>query len=130
MLTVLESTVKAKAKELESKHYENKHASNKECNFDLYRLVQAVCTGPPGYRYVDCPLPGSTTKIDHRRSIEGKEDKRRRGKEERSTSFLRVILARTPSPPTGRPCAVAALAAYGSPVCCRRPCIVAALARG
>ncbi|RZS21025.1 hypothetical protein BHM03_00053611, partial [Ensete ventricosum] len=39
----------------------------KECNSHLYRSVQAVHTGPPSYRYMDRPLPGSTTKIDRRR---------------------------------------------------------------
>ncbi|RWW12098.1 hypothetical protein GW17_00024247, partial [Ensete ventricosum] len=41
----------------------------KECNFDLYRLVRAICTGPSGYRYVDHPLPGGIAKINRRWSI-------------------------------------------------------------
>ncbi|RZR83381.1 hypothetical protein BHM03_00009980 [Ensete ventricosum] len=81
----------------------------KECNFDLYCPVRAIHTGSPGYQYVDRPLSGGTAKIDRqrsiegeidrRRSIEGKEERRRRGKEERrrgeerSTSFLRTVLA-------------------------------------
>ncbi|RZS02668.1 hypothetical protein BHM03_00032746, partial [Ensete ventricosum] len=32
------------------------------CNFDLYHLVLAVHIGPPGYRYVDRPLPGGSAK--------------------------------------------------------------------
>ncbi|RZS17053.1 hypothetical protein BHM03_00049160 [Ensete ventricosum] len=28
----------------------------KECNFDLYRPVRAIHTGPPGYRYADRPI--------------------------------------------------------------------------
>ncbi|RZS27140.1 hypothetical protein BHM03_00060567, partial [Ensete ventricosum] len=31
--------------------------------FDLFRLVREVCTGPTGYRYADCPLPGGTVEI-------------------------------------------------------------------
>ncbi|RZR95513.1 hypothetical protein BHM03_00024364 [Ensete ventricosum] len=31
-------------------------------NFDLYRPVRAVHTGPPGYRYADRPLPGGSVK--------------------------------------------------------------------
>ncbi|RRT36075.1 hypothetical protein B296_00040217, partial [Ensete ventricosum] len=48
----------------------------KECNFDLYRLVRVVRTSPPGYRYVDSPLPGGTAKIDCRRPIEREIDRR------------------------------------------------------
>ncbi|RWV98716.1 hypothetical protein GW17_00038418 [Ensete ventricosum] len=81
--------------------------------FDLYRPYRAVRTGPPGYQYIDRPLPGGTAKIDHRQSISavggqlreksivddrlrekkgrrrrrtGNEERRRRGEEERSTS--------------------------------------------
>ncbi|RWW73990.1 hypothetical protein BHE74_00018092 [Ensete ventricosum] len=43
----------------------------KVCNFDLYRPIWAVHTGPPGYQYADHSLPDSTAKIDRRRSIEG-----------------------------------------------------------
>ncbi|RRT74766.1 hypothetical protein B296_00003709 [Ensete ventricosum] len=50
----------------------------KDCNFDLYRSYRVVRTGPPGYRYADCPLPSaiwpkrpSTIDFDRRRSIEG-----------------------------------------------------------
>ncbi|RZS24289.1 hypothetical protein BHM03_00057378 [Ensete ventricosum] len=47
------------------------------CNFDLYRQVRVVRTGPLGYRYADHPLSGGITKIDHRRSIKGEIDRRR-----------------------------------------------------
>ncbi|RZS17652.1 hypothetical protein BHM03_00049818, partial [Ensete ventricosum] len=33
--------------------------STKVCNFDVYRPVRAVHTGPPGCRYANRPLPGS-----------------------------------------------------------------------
>ncbi|RWW09926.1 hypothetical protein GW17_00026556 [Ensete ventricosum] len=79
----------------------------------LYRLVRS---GPAADRYTNRPLPDSTTKIDHRRSIEGeidhrqliegtkgkKKKKRRRRKKERRrrikkkrihTSFPRTVLA-------------------------------------
>ncbi|RWW07515.1 hypothetical protein GW17_00029110 [Ensete ventricosum] len=40
-------------------------------------MVRAICTGPPGYRYADHPLPGGTGKIDRQRPIEGEIDHRR-----------------------------------------------------
>ncbi|RWW37163.1 hypothetical protein BHE74_00057761, partial [Ensete ventricosum] len=46
------------------------------------------------------PLPGGITKIDRRRLIEGKEERRRRGEEERSTSFPRAVLASASSSPS------------------------------
>ncbi|RWV99500.1 hypothetical protein GW17_00037589, partial [Ensete ventricosum] len=49
---------------------------------------------------------GGTTKIDRRRSIEGKKRK----EEEKKIEVPRAVLARAPSPPTGRSHAVAALA--------------------
>ncbi|RWV83765.1 hypothetical protein GW17_00054589 [Ensete ventricosum] len=69
---------------------------------------------------MDRLLPGGTTKIDRRRSIEGeidrrrpieveidrrrsivgKEERRRRGEEERSASFPRAVLACASSPPS------------------------------
>ncbi|RZS22587.1 hypothetical protein BHM03_00055386, partial [Ensete ventricosum] len=65
------------------------------CNFDLYRPVQAVHTGPLGYRYIDRPLPGGSVKnrlstvnfgrqrpieeeIDRRWSIEEEKGKKKR----------------------------------------------------
>ncbi|RZS18579.1 hypothetical protein BHM03_00050859, partial [Ensete ventricosum] len=55
----------------------------KDCNFDLYRSYRVVRTGPPGYRYADCPLPSaiwpkrpSTIDFDCRRSIEGDIERR------------------------------------------------------
>ncbi|RWW47915.1 hypothetical protein BHE74_00046065 [Ensete ventricosum] len=94
---------------------------------DLYRPYQTVHIGPPGYRYVYHPLLGGTAKIDRRRSIEGekgkkkkkrkrrkkkkkkKKKKRRREEEYFALSSLahcrrpRAVVARTPSPPAGRP---------------------------
>ncbi|RZR80786.1 hypothetical protein BHM03_00006874 [Ensete ventricosum] len=90
----------------------------KVCNFDLYRPVWAIHTGPPGYRYVDRPLPGDSVKnqpsainfgrrrpiereIDRRRSIEeekGKKKRKRKKKEEGKKEYL----ARAPSSPACR----------------------------
>ncbi|RWW37628.1 hypothetical protein BHE74_00057231 [Ensete ventricosum] len=91
---------------------------SKDCNFDLYRPVGAVCTGPPGYQYTDRPLPGGTAKIDRRRSIEGekgkkkKKRKRRKKKKKRRRKKYLVppsparhrrpwVTACAPSPPVG-----------------------------
>ncbi|RZS14848.1 hypothetical protein BHM03_00046597 [Ensete ventricosum] len=53
------------------------------CNFDLYRPVWAVHTGPSSCRYVDRPLSGSSAKnrpsavdFGRRRSIEGEFNRR------------------------------------------------------
>ncbi|RWW31980.1 hypothetical protein GW17_00003370 [Ensete ventricosum] len=50
----------------------------------------AVHIGLPGYRYMDCLLPGGTAKIDRRRSTEREKGKKKRKKREkrrrRSTS--------------------------------------------
>ncbi|RWW76275.1 hypothetical protein BHE74_00015640, partial [Ensete ventricosum] len=90
---------------------------------DLYRPYRVVCTGPLGYRYVDCPLSGGIAKIDHRRSIEGergkkkKKRKRRMRKEEKKKEYLassspvrrrcpRVARAPPTPSPAGRPRAV------------------------
>ncbi|RWW22816.1 hypothetical protein GW17_00012960 [Ensete ventricosum] len=61
---------------------------------------------PSGYRYTNRPLPGGTTKIDRRRSIEGekrrikwKRRKKKKRRRKKKTSFPRAILARAPSPP-------------------------------
>ncbi|RWW42985.1 hypothetical protein BHE74_00051411, partial [Ensete ventricosum] len=76
------------------------HTRAEVCNFDLYRPVRVVHTGPPGYRYADCPLPGGFVKnrpstvdfgcrrlieeeIDLRRSIEREIDRRRSIEEEK-----------------------------------------------
>ncbi|RWV89352.1 hypothetical protein GW17_00048500 [Ensete ventricosum] len=65
---------------------------------DLYRPYQAVCTGPPGYRYVDHLLSGGTVKIDRRRSIEGekgkkKKKRKRRKKKKRRRRIPRAVAA-------------------------------------
>ncbi|RRT41659.1 hypothetical protein B296_00057648 [Ensete ventricosum] len=74
-----------------------------------------------GYRYVDRPLPGSTAKIDRRRSIEGEIDRRRsvegeKGKKKKKRRQRRKKKKRgrrkkyfALSPPVGRPRTVAAL---------------------
>ncbi|RZS00856.1 hypothetical protein BHM03_00030642, partial [Ensete ventricosum] len=84
----------------------------KECNFDLYRSVWAVRTGPPGYRYADQLLPGGTTKIDRWRLIEGEIDCRRsiegeKGKKKKKKRKKRKKKKKREVPPG--PCAVAAL---------------------
>ncbi|RWW11670.1 hypothetical protein GW17_00024704 [Ensete ventricosum] len=63
------------------------------CNFDLYRPVRAVHTGPPCYRYADRPLPAVPSKIgrrrpilkeiDCRRSIEQEKGKKKRKKKKK-----------------------------------------------
>ncbi|RZS00040.1 hypothetical protein BHM03_00029709, partial [Ensete ventricosum] len=92
-------------------------------NFDLYRPIRAVHTGPPGYRYADHPLPGGTTKIDRRRSIKRekgkkkkkkkkkkrkKRKKKKRRRRKKKTSIPHAILARTSSLPACRPRAILA----------------------
>ncbi|RWW57107.1 hypothetical protein BHE74_00036128 [Ensete ventricosum] len=74
--------------------------SSKVCNFDLYRPVWVVHTGPSGYRYADRPLLGGSIKnrllaidfgrwrpieeeIDRWRSIEREIDRRRPIEEEK-----------------------------------------------
>ncbi|RWW53468.1 hypothetical protein BHE74_00040049 [Ensete ventricosum] len=96
----------------------------KECNFDLYRPVWAIRTGPPGYRYADRPIrairtgplgystaryraisPKSTVGgrlREKKKEEEEKKKERRRGEEERSTSFPHTVLARMPSLPARR----------------------------
>ncbi|RRT44287.1 hypothetical protein B296_00052414, partial [Ensete ventricosum] len=100
--------------------------------------VRAVHTGPPGYRYADRPLPGSTAsywavppEIDRRRSIsaiggrlreksgrlrEKKGRRRRRGKEEKKEELEKKGRKKylAPSSPAGRPRVVAALARFFS----------------
>ncbi|RWW88517.1 hypothetical protein BHE74_00002599 [Ensete ventricosum] len=96
---------------------------SKVCNFDLYRPVRAVHTGPLGYRYANRPLLGGSVKnrpstvdfgrrrpieeeIDRRRSIEREIDGRlrkkkgRRGNEKKEGK--KEYLARTPSSPACR----------------------------
>ncbi|RZS08133.1 hypothetical protein BHM03_00039066 [Ensete ventricosum] len=110
------------------------HVQSKVFHTDLYHPYRAVCTGPLGYRYIDCLLSGGTAKIDLRRSIEGEIDrwrliegekgnkkkrKRRQKKEEKKKEYLvpsspaRVTRA---SPPVGRPCVAATFALDFSPV--------------
>ncbi|RRT65672.1 hypothetical protein B296_00017387 [Ensete ventricosum] len=84
----------------------------KECNFDLYRSVWAVRTGPPGYRYADQLLPGGTVKIDRWQLIEGEIDCRRsiegeKGKKKKKKRKKRKKKKKREVPPG--PCAVAAL---------------------
>ncbi|RRT44190.1 hypothetical protein B296_00037129 [Ensete ventricosum] len=102
----------------------------KVCNFDLYRLVWVVHTGPSCCWYVDRPLRQKSTavdfdrrwliegeidclrsiegEIDRRRSIErekGKKKKKRKRKKKKRGEEERIpsaVLARTQSPPTGR----------------------------
>ncbi|RWW36560.1 hypothetical protein BHE74_00058404, partial [Ensete ventricosum] len=76
----------------------------KVCNFDLYRSVQAVHTGPSGYRYVDRPLSGGSVK--NRPSIEEEKGKKRKRKKKRRGEE-RIPHQRRPRPP--------AVAAHGSP---------------
>lgn len=40
-------------------------------NFDVYRSVRVVCTGPRGYRYADHPLLGGTSVLTSYRMIKG-----------------------------------------------------------
>ncbi|RRT34814.1 hypothetical protein B296_00055258, partial [Ensete ventricosum] len=65
-----------------------------------------------GYRYVDRSLPGDTAKIDRQRSLVGekgkKKKRKRRKKKTRRRRIPRVVLARMPSSPAGRPHVVAA----------------------
>ncbi|RZR90455.1 hypothetical protein BHM03_00018341 [Ensete ventricosum] len=87
------------------------------------------------YRYTDCPVPGGIVKIDRRRLIEREIDRRRsiegekwkkkkrkrrkmkkRRRRKKKTSFPRTVLARTPSPPAGRSCAVVARGRFFSRV--------------
>ncbi|RZR82407.1 hypothetical protein BHM03_00008815, partial [Ensete ventricosum] len=105
----------------------------KVCNFDLYRPVRAVHTGPPGYRYADrlrsiSAVGGRSKKksiVDDRskkKSIVGsrlrekltvgsrlrKKKGRRRGKEKKRRGEERIprshaVLACPPSLPAGRP---------------------------
>ncbi|RWW21069.1 hypothetical protein GW17_00014786 [Ensete ventricosum] len=101
--------------------------NNKVCNFDLYRPIRAVHTGPPGYRYVDRPLPGGSVKkstvggrLREKLTIGGrlrKKKGRRRGKEKKKRGEERIpacapsfpaccrrsLVACAPSPPAGRP---------------------------
>ncbi|RWW22044.1 hypothetical protein GW17_00013777 [Ensete ventricosum] len=104
------------------------------CNFDLYHLVLAVHIGPPGYRYVDRPLPGGSAKnrpsavdfgcrrpieveidcwrliereIDRRRSIEEEKGKKKRKRKKKKRRRKNTSPARRPRPPT--------VAARGSP---------------
>ncbi|RRT59519.1 hypothetical protein B296_00023259 [Ensete ventricosum] len=89
----------------------------KVCNFNLYRPVRAVYTGPPGCRYADRSLSGGTAKnrpsaIDFGRwrSIKGeigliegekgKKKKRKRRKKKRRRRKPSVALARGSSPPS------------------------------
>ncbi|RZR99163.1 hypothetical protein BHM03_00028663 [Ensete ventricosum] len=100
----------------------------KVCNFDLYRPVWAVHTGPPGYRYADRPLPGGSVKnrpsavdfgrrrpieeeIDRRRSIEEEKGKKKRKRKKEKEEGKKEYLARAPS----------------LPACCRRPRVACAL---
>ncbi|RWW30098.1 hypothetical protein GW17_00005349 [Ensete ventricosum] len=96
-------------------------ARTKVCNFDLYRPIRAVHTGPPGYRYADHPVP---LKIDRRQSISivgdrlkkkltvsgrlRKKKGRRRGKEKKKKR------RRKNTSPSRRPCPPAVVA-RGSP---------------
>ncbi|RWW44170.1 hypothetical protein BHE74_00050091, partial [Ensete ventricosum] len=73
---------------------------SKVCNFDLYRPIRVVHTGPSVYRYADRPLPGGSTKnrpsvvdlgrrrpieeeIDHQQLIEREIDRWRLIEEEK-----------------------------------------------
>ncbi|RWW11466.1 hypothetical protein GW17_00024926 [Ensete ventricosum] len=84
---------------------------SKDCNFDLYRPVGAVCTGPPGYQYTDRLLPGGTAKIDRRRSIEGEKGKKKKKRKRRKKKKKRREEERSTS---CRP-RLRAIAAHGSP---------------
>ncbi|RWW11353.1 hypothetical protein GW17_00025043 [Ensete ventricosum] len=70
--------------------------------FDLYCPVRVVHIGSSGYRYVDCPLPGSTTKIDRQQLIEGekgkKKKRKRRREEEKRRKKYALSLRRRPRP--------------------------------
>ncbi|RWW30044.1 hypothetical protein GW17_00005392, partial [Ensete ventricosum] len=96
----------------------------KVCNFDLYRPVRAVHTGPPGYRYADRSLPDGFVKnrpstvdfgrrrpikeeIDHRQSIEEEKGKKKR-KRKKKKEGKKEYLARLSSPPASRLRAVVA----------------------
>lgn len=46
-------------------------------NIVLYRLIRAVCTGPPADRHVDHPLPGSIKYLDPYRAMRGCTDHNR-----------------------------------------------------
>ncbi|RWW40508.1 hypothetical protein BHE74_00054078, partial [Ensete ventricosum] len=86
---------------------------SKVCNFDLYRPVLAVHTGPPCCWYADRPLLGGTANnrpsavdFDCQQSIEGEIDRwrlisiidgRRRGKKRRKRKPS-AVLARAPLP--------------------------------
>ncbi|RZS19825.1 hypothetical protein BHM03_00052260 [Ensete ventricosum] len=72
----------------------------KDCNFDLYRPIRAVCTGPPGYWYADRPLSGGTAKIDCRRSIEGEKGEKKKKKKKRKRGRRKKYLV--PSSPARR----------------------------
>ncbi|RWV97945.1 hypothetical protein GW17_00039235, partial [Ensete ventricosum] len=56
---------------------------------NVKNLEKAVCTGPPGYRYVDCSLPDGIAKIDRRRSIEGEKGKKKKKKKKRKRSKMK-----------------------------------------
>ncbi|RWW00037.1 hypothetical protein GW17_00037027 [Ensete ventricosum] len=84
----------------------------KVCNFDLYRPVLAVHTGPPGYRCADRPLPrGSVNRLKKKSTVGGRLRKKREEEEEKKKKIRgeeriprpRAVLARLPSPPAGRP---------------------------
>ncbi|RWW38176.1 hypothetical protein BHE74_00056609, partial [Ensete ventricosum] len=71
---------------------------------DLYRPVWVVRTGPPGYRYADCSLPGVVAKIDHRRSIEGEKGKKKKRKRRKKKEEEKKKEYLAPSSPARRRC--------------------------